>query len=460
MIGRSIGVLSDAQGGHLSADLINPLFAFSLNRKLRYLYDGEYFRFKDKNGEADYPSTTPDMSEDVELLRIYDQKEKFGYDKEDAVVGLNLDPDFELPSGPNNGHHRDFNYVGTDLVRPKIIALRDSAKKMTKGEIYEVSLIRFQGGGFICRFLSDEGNQRFVGNRGVEYEVVTEKTQISATFNQSEYLEISGLAQHVGTNFTITARGDGGDLPRPMFGLWGATEKTINTEDPSIQLPTEPNNGNDYVFPTEERPLVVSLKTDSGKGIVAGDIYRLRRFRVSNMNGQIEKLDGTDPRWIGIRGAAYEVIGAGMATFFTEDAGVLTVCDPSNSEGRAPIFSASNNDNELCFDVGSAYMRINHYKISERHQLFGGLDSPDQEYNAYLGNFSEKTVIRNSSGFSGVSLRKDAISSGLTEGYIGRDATGNTYSGEIYELIIGDFEIPNDSVNEAFRDMIDFYALT
>ena len=150
----------------------------------------------------------------------------------------------------------------------------------------------------------------------------------------------------------------------------------------------------------------------------------------------------------------------GMSSFFTEDAGVLTVCDPSNSEGRAPIFSASNSENELCFDVGSAYMRINHYKISERHLLFGGLDSPDQEYNAYLGNFSEKTTIRNSSGFSGVSLRRDAISSGLTDSYIGRDATGNTYSGEIYELIIGDFEIPNDSVNEAFRDMIDFYALT
>jgi len=83
MIGRSIGVLSDAQGGHLSADLINPLFAFSLNRKLRYLYDGEYFRFRDKNGEADYPSSTPDMSEDVFLVKIYDQKEKFGYDNLD-----------------------------------------------------------------------------------------------------------------------------------------------------------------------------------------------------------------------------------------------------------------------------------------------------------------------------------------------------------------------------------------
>ena len=112
--------------------------------------------------------------------------------------------------------------------------------------------------------------------------------------------------------------------------------------DPNYQLPTEPNNGNDYVFPSGERPLVVSLKTDSAKRIVKGHTYRLRRFRVSTNNGQIENLDGTDPRYIGIRGAAWEpttslyyldfLPGAyfeppeGMATFFTEDAGVLTVC--------------------------------------------------------------------------------------------------------------------------------------
>jgi hypothetical protein len=86
-------------GGKLPADIINPLFAFSLNRKLRYLYDGEYFRFKDKNGEADYPSTTPDMSEDVELLKIYDQKEKFGYNKEDAVVVTGQPPKLKFEDG-------------------------------------------------------------------------------------------------------------------------------------------------------------------------------------------------------------------------------------------------------------------------------------------------------------------------------------------------------------------------
>ena len=100
MIGRSIGVVADGAGDKLPADLINPLFAFSLNRKLRYLYDGEYFRFRDKNGEADYPSSAPDMSEDVLLVKIYDQKEKHGYTKEDAIqADPALQPKIELQDG-------------------------------------------------------------------------------------------------------------------------------------------------------------------------------------------------------------------------------------------------------------------------------------------------------------------------------------------------------------------------
>ena len=52
-------------------------FAYSLNRKLRYNYDGEYFRFRQASGsEADYPTSTPNLSEDVFLVKLYDQKAK------------------------------------------------------------------------------------------------------------------------------------------------------------------------------------------------------------------------------------------------------------------------------------------------------------------------------------------------------------------------------------------------
>lgn len=424
-----LGHVTESIDYNLPVDAITrkPVFAFSCNRRIRESYNGPLLRTVD--GDV-YPADL-EASVGKKIVKIYDQKVRFNcpaFNVEAVgdvflrkkIVNKQL-PDFELPTAPNNGSDKDYTFAVED--RPKIIILKDNPNKgFSKGDILTVNLLRFQSSGFILRVTNPT---RFIGNRGQEYEVVAPTTLY--------YLELS---------------------PGAYF------EPTESVPDPNYQLPTEAQSGNDYIFPAEEKPLVVSLKTDSDKGLVEGEIYKLRRFRVSNMNGQIENLDGTYPRYIGIRGAGWEILGAGMATFFTEDAGVLTVCDPSNSAGRAPIFSASNSENELCFDVGSAYMRINHYKISERHQLFGGLDSPDQEYNAYLGNFSEKTVIRNSSGFSGVSLRKDAISSGLTDAYIGRDATGNTYSGEIYELIIGDFEIPNDSVNEAFRDMIDFYALT
>jgi len=253
-------------------------------------------------------------------------------------------------------------------------------------------------------------------------------------------------------------------------------KKVVDTFDPAYTFPTS-NTYTTFSAPYTQ----VRVINGWHPHLTAGNNYDL--VQVQAIGGVLTNMKfgntSAGAQWIGLgggRGVDWEVVAPATlycielslgayfelpgASFFTEDAGVLTVCDPSNSDGRAPIFSASNSQNELCFDVGSAYMRINHYKISERHQLFGGIDSPDQGYNAYLGNFSEKTTIRNSSGFSGVSLRKDAISSGFTDGYIGRDATGSTYSGEIYELIIGDFEVPNDSVNEAFRDMADFYALT
>ena len=85
MISR-VGVVADGTDGHLPADFINPIFAYSLNRKLRYLYDGDWFRFREGDVEKDYPSNTPDFNNEVRLVRIYDQKEKYGVSKVDAVA--------------------------------------------------------------------------------------------------------------------------------------------------------------------------------------------------------------------------------------------------------------------------------------------------------------------------------------------------------------------------------------
>jgi hypothetical protein len=250
--------------------------------------------------------------------------------------------------------------------------------------------------------------------------------------------------------------------------------ETGYSPDSSHQLPTVPNSGNDYVFPAGERPLIVSLKTDSAKRIVEGEIYRLRRFRVSNTNARIENLEGTDVRYIGVRGGDWEIVSTvgphyylsfngssyftlPIAQYLTKDAGVYAVCDPTGT-GRAPVFSAISSTHELSFDLGSAYMRFSYYPDSEKQLLFGGIDSPDTRKDGYAGNYADNIILQSVKGSTGESKRRYDIAS-LDTAYIGRDKD-YYYEGKIYELVITDFEIPRDSINQVFSDWGDYYALT
>ena len=61
----------------LPADAYHPLLAVSLNRKLRQMYDGNFFRFRDGSVEKFYPES--DISEGSKLIEVYDQKVKYGY---------------------------------------------------------------------------------------------------------------------------------------------------------------------------------------------------------------------------------------------------------------------------------------------------------------------------------------------------------------------------------------------
>lgn len=61
----------------LPADAYHPLLAISLNRKLRYMYNGNFFRFRDGGTEKFYPES--DISEGSKLIEVYDQKEKYGF---------------------------------------------------------------------------------------------------------------------------------------------------------------------------------------------------------------------------------------------------------------------------------------------------------------------------------------------------------------------------------------------
>lgn len=77
--------VSDTSKLRLPCDAMHPLFALSMRRKLRYLYDGNYFSYQNSNGDIlDYPNSSEGLNGST-LIKIYDQKLKFGYPKFDAI---------------------------------------------------------------------------------------------------------------------------------------------------------------------------------------------------------------------------------------------------------------------------------------------------------------------------------------------------------------------------------------
>ncbi|MBL19363.1 MAG: hypothetical protein CMC82_06005 [Flavobacteriaceae bacterium] len=86
MIAVHGGVQGDVSSQRLPADAVPALFAYSLNRKVRKLYAGNYFRYRQESGgEFDYPANTPNLTENVFLVKVYDQKAKHGVPAQDAV---------------------------------------------------------------------------------------------------------------------------------------------------------------------------------------------------------------------------------------------------------------------------------------------------------------------------------------------------------------------------------------
>ena len=204
MIVAHSGIQSDVSTERLPADAVPALFAYSLNRKLRYLYDGEYFRYRQTSGgEYDYPSNTPNLGEDVFIVKIYDQKVKHGVPVQDAVqVDQSKQP-----------------------------------KLTYDGSIYE------------------------------------------ALFDQKEYFDVPNLASFIGQNFTITAIGDGSDVPRPLIGIWGSSDIiTFEPSDLATRFSFNSNLGTIHnqddkatqcfsgYDPTQNGNYVMTVRTSTGQG--------------------------------------------------------------------------------------------------------------------------------------------------------------------------------------------------
>jgi len=133
----------------LPADAYHPLLAVSLNRKLRYMYSGNFFRFRDGSTEKFYPES--DISEGSKLIEVYDQKVKYGYpafnalqedeskqpvlEKKDGAVRavFNLGQYLEFSGNPASFVDKDFTItiIGeSDFPRP-MLAIWGSSDSIT-----------------------------------------------------------------------------------------------------------------------------------------------------------------------------------------------------------------------------------------------------------------------------------------------------------------------------------------
>jgi hypothetical protein len=204
---------------------------------------------------------------------------------------------------------------------------------------------------------------------------------------------------------------------------------------------------------------ISELASNVGKKIVKIYDQKVRHghsLHNATVNGDVYLQSETGPYYyLSFSGSSY--FDLPIAQYLLGDVGVYAVCDPIGT-GRAPVFSANSNTHELSFDLGSAYMRFTYYPDSEKQLLFGGIDSPDTRKDGYAGNYADNIILQSVKGSTGESKRRYDIAS-LDTAYIGRDKD-YYYEGKIYELVITDFEIPRDSINQVFSDWGDYYALT
>lgn len=143
--------------------------------------------------------------------------------------------------------------------------------------------------------------------------------------------------------------------------------------------------------------------------------------------------------------------------YLVGDIGVLVVCDPDGG-GRAPVFSGVSPTHELSFDVGTAYMRFAYYNLTDKQKLFGGIDSPELKIDGYVGNYADEIRIDNVSGSTGKAVRSESIGT-LNSAMIGKDST-HYFNGKLYEMVVTDFEIQKESIEQIFEDWKSYYSLT
>ena len=220
MIAHHIGVQGDVSNSRLPADAFPAIFAYSLNRKLRAKYSGDFFKFRQTDGvTGNYPTDTPDTNQKVYVEKIYDQKAKHDVATHDAEqTDESLQPELTLGNTLSVGSkvriigsfHPHFGSVGV------VTNLADTGFAMDhsvpKDGIREI-----------------DGGVNYSA-KGVSWEMAT-PDHYRINFNANEYLEVPSLASYIGQNFTITCLGKCNNIS-PVLGIWGSNaEITIEPSE-------------------------------------------------------------------------------------------------------------------------------------------------------------------------------------------------------------------------------------
>jgi hypothetical protein len=91
-------ILAKRAARFLPADVMPAVFALSVNRKLRYGYEGPLFRFKRGGYEYDYPEEQ--VQDGDKIIKIYDQKVHKGHTPYHAVQeDMSLQPTVQISNG-------------------------------------------------------------------------------------------------------------------------------------------------------------------------------------------------------------------------------------------------------------------------------------------------------------------------------------------------------------------------
>lgn len=379
------GVQGDVSTKRLPADAVPAVFAYSLNRKLRKLYSGEYFRYRQASGgEFDYPSNTPNLAEDVFIVKIYDQKSMHGIDVQDAVQPTeSLQPKLKLKTVETIEVLQPFNYGGYNFTTGERFLVVGYNAEGTRPYINHPNGISSSSRLLLRR-----------DTRGVDWKLNT-YNYYEAEFDQVEYLDIAKPIGSAFSNDIIGAK----IVLLPNSGLMNLSAATVTIGKPYTIVTVSTNLNRIGFF--DDNPVQPMFWWVDDETRAFGR-QRGVDWKFTSMAGEIGQDftittigDGGDfPRpMISLWGTADRITvePSDQATRFTFNNNLGTILDQDGKvtqciSGYDP---KQNNHRALTVKTGGAH---GHITTTSQTPTFSNISIGREDQRLYKGTFSEATM--------------------------------------------------------------------